>query len=87
MDRLLIRGELLGPFQHLYIFQNDKLVEKIGVNMNDLTEITFSLINKYQIKTIHLSGAPRVFMEGIEQQIKQAGIDTYHLNDLTFKYV
>ena len=87
MDRILIRGELLGPFQHLYVFQKDRLIEKIGVNMNDLAEVTFALINRYQIKNINLSGGPRVFMEGIERQLRQAGIDNYNLDDLTFKYI
>lgn len=86
MNSLLIRGEPFGPFQHLYVFENDKRIESIGISIENLEEIAFALIEKYNITHINLSGS-RVYMQGIEQQLKKAGVTTYSTDDLTFKYL
>lgn len=86
MYTLLVRGEPFGPYQRLYVFENETKVESIGVPFEDLNEIAFALIKQYNIKHINLSGA-RVYMEGIEKQLKEAGVVTYSTDDLTFKYV
>lgn len=86
MNTLLIRGEPFGPFQRLYVFKDNEKTESIGVQMKDLDEVAFDLIKRYNIKHINLSGA-RLYMQGIEKQLKEAGITTYSLDDLTFKYV
>ena len=86
MNRLLVRGEPVGPFQHVYVFQGDKLVDKLGIGIDDLNDVVFSLAKKYNINHIDLSGS-RVYMMGIEEQIKRAGIENYNINDLTFRYV
>lgn len=86
MYTLLIRGEPFELYQFLYVFKDDERIERIGVLMEDLETITFSLIAKYHIKQINLSGI-RSFMEGIEKQIKDAGITTYSIDNLIFKHV
>ena len=86
MNTLLIRGEPFGPFQRLYVFKDNEKIESIGVQIEDLDEVAFDLIKRYDIKNINLSGA-RLYMQGIEKQLKEAGITTYSLDDLTFKYV
>ena len=88
MYRLIIRGEPVGPFQHIYVFDNsDKLVTSLGVTLDDLEEVVFELIQKYNIKTIDLSGY-KAYMEGIEKNLKETGITTYRLDsDISFRYV
>ena len=86
MNRLLIRGEPVGPFQHIYVFENDKIVESIGIEIDNLEEIVFELVKKYNIDHIDLSGA-RVYMKGIEDKITKAGSAQYNLNGLSFRYL
>lgn len=86
MHTLLIRGELFSPLQHIYIFENNNMIEKIGIEMDYLEDAVFAAIEKYNIKHINLSGAYQ-FMHGIENKLKHTGVETYSLDDLTFKYV
>lgn len=86
MNRIIVRGEPVGPFQYVSVFVDNQRVESLGVKIDDLVDITFALITKYEISHIDLSGT-RGYMQGIEQQLKTAAITTYGLNDLTFKYV
>lgn len=86
MNKILVRGEPTGPFQYIYIFQEDQVIEKIGVPFNDIEDIVLDFINKYQINTIHLSGNKN-YMKGIEKKITEVGSVIYGMNDLVFKYV
>ena len=87
MKRLLIRGTPTEVFEHLYVFNDgDVLTESIGVKFEDLEETVFALLSKYEINHIDLSGS-RVYIEGIERQIRKAGATTYSINDLSFRYV
>ena len=86
MYTLVVRCELFDAKRRLYVLKNTEKVEAIGVNAEDFDEIAFALIHKYNIKHINLSGA-RMYMEGIEKQLKEAGINTYSVDDLSFKYV
>ena len=86
MDRLIIRGEMFGPFQHIYAYVGGTKVDSIGVPMEDLEEVVFALLEKYNISHIDLSGA-RIFMQGIEQSIKEKEITQYSKGTITFRYV
>jgi hypothetical protein len=56
------------------------------VKFEDLEETVFSLLAKYEINHIDLSGS-RSYIEGIEQLIKKAGTTTYSITNLNFRYV
>ena len=86
MDRLIIRGEPVGPFQHVYAYVNGEKVASIGIGIEDLVEVVFAMLEKYNIDHIDLSGS-RFYMEGIETKIKEAGATLYSNNNLIFKYV
>jgi hypothetical protein len=86
MYTLLIRCEVFDPCRRLYVFKDQEKIESIGVSAEDFNEIAFELIHRYDIKHISLSGA-RMYMQGIEEQLKETGITTYSVDDLTFKYV
>ena len=86
MDRIIIRGEPTGPFQHLYVYAKEKKVESIGIDFNDLEEVVFEILNKYNISHIDLSG-PKTYMQGIEKLLTQANTTTYSTHNLTFRYV
>ena len=86
MNSLLIHGEPVGPFQRLYVLNGQKIIETLGITVNDLEETVFALVEKYNITHINLSGA-KAYMEGIEQKLKTAGVSTYSIDDLTFQYV
>lgn len=86
MNRLLVRGDPVGPFQHIYVFEGDKMTESIGIGIDDLEEVVFEIAKKYNITQIDLSGS-RVYMQGIEAKLKEAGITLYDLNSIHFRYV
>lgn len=87
MDRIIIRGDVTAPYQHLYVYQNGERVDYIGVLFEDLADTVLSCLNKYSLTRIDLSGS-RFYMEGIEQEIKKAIALKYNsFPDITFKYV
>ena len=86
MDRMILRGEPTGPFQKISVIVNDKKVESLGVDYDDLLDVVFALVQKYDLKRIDLSGA-KIYMQGIEHQIKEAGMALYSITDLEFCYV
>lgn len=86
MDRIIIRGDLAAPFQHLYVYKNGERIDTIGVLFEDLTETVLSYLQKYELTQLDLSG-PRVYMEGVEKIIKEAIMKKYNFPDITFRYV
>jgi hypothetical protein len=86
MDRIIIRGEMFGPFQHIYAYVNSVKVESIGVSMENLEEVVFALLDKYNLSHIDLSGS-RMFMQGIEHSIKEKAVTQYSKGEITFRYV
>ena len=86
MDRIIIRGDLIAPFQHLYVYKNGEKIDAIGVLFEDLAETVLSYLQKYKLTQLDLSG-PRVYMEGVEKIIKEAIIKEYNFSDITFRYV
>ena len=86
MNILIVRGEPVVPFQYISLFIDDQRVDSIGVQFEDLEEMVFAFIEKYNIKHIDLSGA-RGYMEGIEEKLKRTAVETYSLDDLTFRFV
>lgn len=86
MNTLLIRCEVFDPCRRLYVFKDSEKIESIGVPIEDFNEVAFALIQKYNITHINLSGA-KMYMEGIEKQMKEVGVTTYSIDDLSFRYV
>ena len=85
-DRIIVRGDLTGPFQHIYVYKNGEKVDSIGVQFDDLPETVLSYLQKYDLNCIELSGAI-MFMQGIEKEIKKAVTTEYSGKDFTFRYV
>ena len=86
MNRLLIRGEPVGPHQYIYIFKDDKMVESYGIPMDNLEEIVFDIVKNYDISLIDLSGT-RTYMGGIKKMLEEKGATDYSIKDLMFRYV
>ena len=86
MDRIIIRGDLTAPYQHLYVYKNGERVDSIGVLFEDVVDTTLSCLKKYELTNIDLSG-PRSYMTGIEKNIREAIITQYDFPEVTFRYV
>jgi hypothetical protein len=86
MDRIIIRSDLTTPYQHLYVYKNGEKVDTIGVLFEDLVETTLTSLEKYELTVVDLSG-PRMYMQGIEKNIKEAIATKYNFPEITFKYV
>lgn len=86
MDRIIIRGEPTSPFQYIYVYVNGERVERLGVLMENLEDIVFALLKKYNINHIDLSG-PRDYTTGIERILSNPQSIDYEYANITFKYV
>lgn len=87
MKRLLIRGAATELFERIYVFNDEnKIIESLGVRLEDLEETVFALLEKYSITEINLSGA-LVYVRGIEEKLKTPKTATYSVDNLTFHYV
>ena len=85
-DRIIIRGDVTSPFQHIYVYKNGERVDTIGVQFDDVAETVLSYLEKYELDCIELSGAI-MYMQSIEKIIKEAIITKYNGKDFTFRYV
>lgn len=86
MDRIIIRGDLTSPYQHLYVYKNGERIDAMGVLFEDLADTVVNCLEKYELTHIDLSGS-RFYMEGIEKIIKEAIVKNYSASNITFKYV
>ena len=85
-DRVIVRGDVASPFQHIYVYKNGERVDAIGVQFEDLAETVLSYLEKYELDCVELSGATN-YMQGIEKIIKEQITTTYSGKDFTFRYV
>ena len=86
MDRLIIRGDVTSPYQHLYVYKGGERIDSLGVLFDDLAEVAVRCLKKYELTQIDLSGS-HFYMEGIEREIKKAAAISYSEAEITFKYV
>jgi len=86
MNTILIHGSPVTPFYKICVVKEKAIVDTIGVQFEDLDEVIFELIKKYDIKHISFSGA-KDYMEGIEKRLKETTVTTYSIDDLTFQYL
>ena len=86
MDRIIIRGDITAPYQHIYIYKNGNRVDSMGVLFDDLAEMVLCCLEKYELTHIDLSGS-RFYMEGVEKIIKEAAISKYGNSEINFRYV
>lgn len=86
MNRIIIRGDISAPYQHLYIYKDGERVDSIGVLFDDLGEMVLTCLNKYKLTQVDLSGS-RLYMEGIEKKIREYAVAKYDNFEINFKYV
>ena len=86
MNTILISGNPLNLFMQISVIKDKIITETIGAQFNDLDEIIFELIQKYNIKHISFAGA-KDYMAGIEKKLKETTVTTYSIDDLTFQYL
>ena len=86
MDRIIIRGDITAPYQHIYIYKNGDRVDSMGVLFDDLAEMVLCCLEKHELTHIDLSGS-RFYMEGVEKIIKEAAINKYDNSEINFRYV
>lgn len=85
-DRIIVRGDVSSPFQHIYVYKNGERVDTIGVQLDYVAETVLNYLQKYELDCIELSGAT-VYMQGFEKAIKETAIAQYAGKDFTIKYI
>ena len=85
-DRIIVRGDVSSPFQHIYVYKNGERVDTIGVQFDHVAETVLSYLEKYELDYIELSGST-MYMQGFEKAIKETAITQYAGKDFTIKYI
>jgi hypothetical protein len=86
LDRVVVWMSPTAPYQKAYVFQEGVLVDQAGVTVEDLEEVIYAFLIKYNINHLHFSGV-HSFAEALGDKILTVGAVEYGLNDLVIKYV
>ena len=86
MTKLVIVGNPTEPFFNLYIFEEDKKVETIETNINNIQDIFQRLMKKYNIVEINIAGS-HSYMSGIAHLIEGSDCFHYSSHRAIIKYI
>ena len=83
---LLIRANPVDLKHRLYIFNGNIMLEAKECTLEELEQMAFSLIKKYNIEQVNLGGS-KAYAEGLQRKLKEAGLMHYNISKLRFKFV
>lgn len=71
ISKIVVWTNPVSPFQKIYVFKEGTLVDQMGIMPNNIVDIIFELVDKYQINDIDFSGTysfGKSFMDEIKKQ-------------------
>ena len=71
ISKIVVWTSPVAPFQKIYVFKEGNLVDQMGIMPNNIVDIIFELVDKYQINDIDFSGTysfGKSFMDEIKKQ-------------------
>lgn len=71
ISKIVVWTSPVAPFQKIYVFKEGTLVDQMGIMPNNIVDIIFELVDKYQINDIDFSGTysfGKSFMDEIQKQ-------------------
>ena len=71
MDKIVILASPVAPMQQIFVYQNGEITERIGVSVQDLAEIIYSIIETTGINKVEISGNHNYTL-GIQEELTHA---------------
>ena len=80
ISKIVVWTSPVAPFQKIYVFKEGVLVDQMGIMPNNIVDIIFELVDKYQINDIDFSGTYSFGKSFIDEIQKQAVTQYKELN-------
>ena len=80
---------VLRPFdleQSFYVYENGNKIDMAHPTVDEINEVVFSFIEKYNISQVDLTG-PKQYSKGISNKIKEAEMLKYNKNSLEINII
>ena len=86
IDKIIVWTSPVAPFQKIYVMKEGVLVDQAGIMPNDIVDVIFAIVDKYQIDNIDFSGA-RSFAESFVNELKKEQIVRYGHESLNINFI
>ena len=85
MTTMIIHGSPVDPYFCIHVVEDTIVKETKETTINNLKDVIFNMITKYDIKHIAFSGH-KSYMKGIQEQLS-TGNEWYSLYTLTYEFI
>jgi hypothetical protein len=85
-NKIIVWTNPTAPFQKIYVMKDGVLVDQMGIMPNNIVDIVFALVDKYNISSIDFSGA-HSFAENFANELKKDQIARYGHEHLTINFI
>lgn len=86
INKIIVWTSPTSLFQKIFVMKEGTMIDKMGVQINDLEETLFSLVDKYEIYQIDFSGT-QSFAKGIGDKLNNNQITKYNCTKISINYV
>lgn len=86
MNKIIVWTNPTAPFQKIYVMKNNEIVDQLGVMPNNLEDIIYTLVDKYEITDIGFSGA-HSFAERFMSELKKGQTIRYGCERLSIQFI
>ena len=82
MNKILVNTNPTAPFQRIIVIQNDIIIDQIGAQLEDLSDLISAFAEKHNIEEVNFLG-PREYSLGLMKTIQN---NLQFAKNLKFKY-
>lgn len=86
VNKIIVWTSPVAPFQKIYVMKDGVLVDQMGIMPNNIVDIIFSLVDKYDIENIDFSGA-HSFAENFANELKKEQVARYSHERLNINFI
>lgn len=86
VNKIIVWTSPVAPFQKIYVMKDGVLVDQMGIMPNNIVDIIFSLVDKYNIENIDFSGA-HSFAENFANELKKEQVARYGHGRLNINFI
>jgi hypothetical protein len=85
-NKIIVWTNPTAPFQKIYVMKDGALVDQMGIMPNNIEDIVYALVDKYQITDIDFSGA-KSFAEHFADALKNNQVIRYGEQKLNINFI
>lgn len=86
VNKIIVWTSPVAPFQKIYVMKDGILVDQMGIMPNNIVDIIFSLVDKYNIENIDFSGT-HSFAENFVNELKKEQVARYSHERLNINFI